>query len=51
MTTPSFSKTVISLHWLLWRRSLRSNGSMLAMQVFMLMFALMGYFQQCLSWA
>jgi hypothetical protein len=44
MTTPSFSKTVISLHWLLWRRSLRSNGSMLAMQVFMLMFALMGLF-------
>lgn len=44
MATPSLSKTIISLHWLLWRRSLRSNSAMLVMQLFMLMFALMGLF-------
>lgn len=44
MATPRFSKTVISLHWLLWRRSLRSNSAMFAMQLFMLVFALMGLF-------
>ncbi len=44
MATRRFSKTVISLHWLLWRRPLRGNGPMLAMQVLMLMFTLIGLF-------
>lgn len=51
MSAPSFSRTAIKLHSLLWRRSLQKNPSAIFMQVFIVFFGLMGLFSTAIMMA